>query len=206
MTTTGPVPDKTAFRPNPPPMPGLDELRITVNHLERCTGDVPYDHSAEELVQLVRLCRRSEWDIFVDQLTDDQIRAALAHGETPRFRLTQPGERGDLVPLPPSGMPPPRYEMGTASAPIGDGATLEVRMPRPVLLTPEQRLTASSAFMGIALLMAEVDAPDQVARVRRIFDRKIAGASPEMRSALGLPPQHQKKTRARQKKKTASRK
>ncbi len=77
---------------------GADQLRRVVRVLDSCREDALDGFTPEELILLVRLCWRSEWDVFVDDLSADQVHAALTIGEVPDFFDTG----GLLLPLPSS--------------------------------------------------------------------------------------------------------
>ncbi len=77
---------------------GAEKLRRVVRHLNHCRESAIDGFSAEQLLILVRAVWASGWDVWIDQLTEDQCRAALAKREVPEFLETTRG----LVSLPSS--------------------------------------------------------------------------------------------------------
>ncbi len=63
---------------------GIDELRTVVNILDHNNESFNTGYTSEELLQIVRMCRASAWDIYPDQWTKRQRREALV-GIVPRW-------------------------------------------------------------------------------------------------------------------------
>lgn len=64
---------------------GVDELRRAVQLLSRNREDFNQRHTAEELLAIARACWASEWDVWPDKWTDEQVAAAI-RGIAPKFR------------------------------------------------------------------------------------------------------------------------
>lgn len=78
---------------------GAEELR-RISHVLGCCRESALDaFTAEQLVTLVRACWASGWDVYVDDLSQDQCTAALELGEIPDFF---DGPQG-LLPIPATG-------------------------------------------------------------------------------------------------------
>lgn len=70
---------------------GIDLLRYTVSMLSVCNETFNQKFSAEELIQIARMVRVQEWDVYPDRWAPRQIREALK-GIPPRFN-------DDMTPL-----------------------------------------------------------------------------------------------------------
>lgn len=61
---------------------GIEEIRRAVNAFDRCNEDWLSTFSAIDLLKLFRAWRASDWDLFPDTWTGEQVHRALT-GQTP---------------------------------------------------------------------------------------------------------------------------
>jgi hypothetical protein len=59
---------------------GIEELRRVAGVSERCREGAIDRYSAEECLNLFRACWRSVWDLYPDELTDEERDYAAKHG------------------------------------------------------------------------------------------------------------------------------
>ena len=64
---------------------GIDILRRAVNFFNYCNESFNQRYSAEDLLKIAKACWLGEWDVFADQLTKQQIEAAIREGKSPKF-------------------------------------------------------------------------------------------------------------------------
>jgi hypothetical protein len=66
--------------------PGVERLRRAIGILDYCNETFNYRWTAAELLKIVDAHLRSGWDIFPDEWSEDQLRAAIDHGTPPTFK------------------------------------------------------------------------------------------------------------------------
>lgn len=64
---------------------GLDELRRATRLFERTSLYVVDSCTVEELLNIARACWASDWDLFPDQWSKEQVARAALNAEPPRF-------------------------------------------------------------------------------------------------------------------------
>ena len=70
---------------------GVEVLRRAVRVLDSCRESFNMRYSAEDLLKIVRACWLSDWDVYPDDWTPQQIKAALENGTSPKFEETSAG-------------------------------------------------------------------------------------------------------------------
>jgi hypothetical protein len=79
-------------------MTSQDFLRYTSRLFDKCNMSlVGEDWTPEELLNIARACRASEWDVYPDQWTETQLQAAAEHADPPRFKYGD--DMYSLIPL-----------------------------------------------------------------------------------------------------------
>ncbi len=64
---------------------GIEQLRDAVNALNACRESFLDPFSPDELLAIHRAWLASEWGFRPDEWTHAQVRAAIEHGESPRW-------------------------------------------------------------------------------------------------------------------------
>lgn len=62
---------------------GIDLLRISVNIFNNCNETFNQKFTMEELCKIVKAHLNSKWDIYPDDWSKEQIKAALENGTSP---------------------------------------------------------------------------------------------------------------------------
>jgi hypothetical protein len=65
---------------------GIEQLRMAASILDNCNESFNFRHSAQELLRLVEVMTKCDWDISPDYWEEFQITAALEYGTVPEFR------------------------------------------------------------------------------------------------------------------------
>jgi len=61
-------------------------LRVIVRNMDATTESFNQRYDLQQLLAIYRAHLASDWDIYPDQWSAAQLRAAIEHGEPPRFQ------------------------------------------------------------------------------------------------------------------------
>lgn len=70
---------------------GIDLLRISVNLFNNCNETFNQKFTMEELCKITKAHLNSKWDIYPDEWSEEQIKAALENGTSPDWIETTSG-------------------------------------------------------------------------------------------------------------------
>lgn len=69
----------------------VEELRRAMRVIDSMDESFNQEHTAPELLRLVKVCWMGEWDLTPDEWSGQQVGAALNEGRIPRFEETAGG-------------------------------------------------------------------------------------------------------------------